>query len=100
MAPRRRASRAISREGPVSDAAPWFDLIASVRRRRSYEARFFKPVCLVDLVSQRAVKLEDIDLEKAIRQGNRSVRCLHSPSTPGPRRHGLATALASFESRA
>lgn len=50
-------------------STPWRDLLRSIGARRSHDARFFKPVCLigvVDLVSEGAIEPENIQAARAI----------------------------------
>lgn len=56
---------------------PWEDLLASVLKRRSYDARFYKPVCLIaviDAVEAGEIAVSDIDPHRVIERFGSYVR--------------------------
>lgn len=64
----------------MSDGTPWDDLVASVRARRSRDAPFFKPVCLiavVDLIDERALDTAAMDADRIVERVDKLVEGVH-----------------------
>jgi hypothetical protein len=64
----------------VVDDLLWLDLVGSVRRRRSFAARFFKPVCLIamlDLVGEGEIDPSQIDAKKVMDRFRQYVGARH-----------------------
>lgn len=60
--------------------APWTDLVKSAAARRSRDAPFFKPVCLVaiiDLIEEGRVDPADIDVEHLLERVSKMVEDVH-----------------------
>jgi hypothetical protein len=64
----------------VSDDTPWDELVASARARRSRDAPFFKPACLiavVDLVNEGAINPAAMDAERIVERVDKLVEGVH-----------------------
>lgn len=62
-------------------SAPWGDLIKSVAARRSRDAPFFKPVCLmamVDLITEGRIDPDDIDVDQLEKRISVMVNGIHA----------------------
>lgn len=60
---------------------PWNDLVASARARRSREAPFFKPACLiavVDLIDEGAIDPSAMDAERIVQRVDTLVQRVHT----------------------
>ena len=64
----------------MSDFSPWNDLVASARARRSRDAPFFKPTCLVaviDLINEGAIDPAAMDPERIVERVDELVEGVH-----------------------
>lgn len=65
----------------MSDGSPWNDLVASVQARRSRDAPFFKPACLiavVDLIDEGAIDPSAMDAERIVQRVHTLVEGVHT----------------------
>jgi len=65
----------------MSNGSPWNDLVASVRARRSRDAPFFKPTCLiavVDLIEEGAIDPATMDPQRIVDRVDKLVRDVHT----------------------
>jgi hypothetical protein len=65
----------------MSDDSPWDDLIVSARARRSRDAPFFKPACLVavvDLITEGVIDPAAMDAERIVERVDRLVDPVHT----------------------
>lgn len=64
----------------MSDDTPWDELVASAHARRSRDAPFFKPTCLiavVDLIDEGAIDPAAMDAERIVERVDRLVDGVH-----------------------
>lgn len=64
----------------MSEGGPWDDLVASARARRSRDAPFFKPACLiavVDLIDEGAIDPAAMDAERIVERVDQLVEGVH-----------------------
>lgn len=65
----------------MSADTPWNDLVASAHSRRSRDAPFFKPACLiavVDLIDEGAIDPAAMDVERIVERVDRLVASVHT----------------------
>lgn len=65
----------------MSDVSPWDDLVTSVRARRSRDAPFFKPACLiavVDLIGEGVIDPAAMDAERIVERVDKLVESVHT----------------------
>lgn len=65
----------------MSDGSPWDNLVASAHARRSRDAPFFKPACLiavVDLIDEGAIEPSAMDAERIVERVAKLVDGVHT----------------------